>query len=158
LISRLEKAYDLYQNDYTNRIIVSGGILGENQKSEAEVMKSVLVSKGVPEEDIIIESKASSTIENFQFSKTILDSLKENQVILVTSEYHIFRSQLIADNNGIFTVPVPSSNPEVGIEHFLRESILSVIFLTIQQWESNEQPLKPHPSFKPEKEMMAQAL
>ncbi|MDX2127836.1 MAG: YdcF family protein [Chloroherpetonaceae bacterium] len=155
LLSRLDKAFDLYRNDYTERIIVSGGILGENQKSEAEVMKAILVEKGVPEENIFMEARASSTIENFQFSRVILDSLKEQQVILVTSEFHVFRAQLIADNNGIYAVPVPSNSPDEGLFQLLRESILSVFYLSIQQWGIDEHPNPIHPSFKPEKEMMA---
>ena len=67
-------------------------------------MKKYLVSVGVPEEAIIEEDKSSRTVENFQFSKKILDDIfvtKDYEVVYTTNGFHIFRAGLIAKQEGL---------------------------------------------------------
>lgn len=83
-------------------IIVTGGKGPGESITEAEAMKTYLVSKGVDEKRIIEENKASSTFENMKYSKDIIDKLgKRNyKVTIVTNNFHILRSKILAKRAG----------------------------------------------------------
>jgi len=94
-------------NDYKNHgyIVVSGGQGHDEDLSEAEAMKKYLLEQGLSEEKIIIEDKSRNTRENFKFSR---DKIEENSgkpiedvsVKVVTTDFHAFRSNFIAERNG----------------------------------------------------------
>jgi len=92
-------------------VIVTGGVgLGETI-SEGEAMKNYLVAKGIPEEKIIVESKATSTMENFKYTKQILNERtgrSDYKVLVVTSDFHMARSKVLASVNGFTPYGIPS--------------------------------------------------
>ena len=65
-------------------------------------MKRYLIENGINEEDIIIENKSANTLQNMRFSKNIIDKInKDGKIIFSTTNYHVFRSGVIANNEGI---------------------------------------------------------
>jgi uncharacterized SAM-binding protein YcdF (DUF218 family) len=54
-----------------------------------------LVSSGMPEERIIHEIRATSTMENARFTREVLDQLQAQRVILVTDWFHVPRATAI---------------------------------------------------------------
>lgn len=70
-----ERAAELYQQGYAPLVICAGGFGKRTQfdKPEAEVFKEILLRKGVPEKDILIENKSSNTGENILFVKKLLE-------------------------------------------------------------------------------------
>lgn len=94
---RLDKAVEYY-NEYPEvKIIVSGGKGIDEPKAEAEVMKDYLLTKGVLENNILLENKSTSTFENMEYSKKIIDEQSsEYSLGIVTTDFHIFRSKMIA--------------------------------------------------------------
>lgn len=107
LKGRVDKAIDFGKNQYkkTNKNLVyvpSGGKGKDEIISEAKAMKNYLIEKGINRNNIIIEDKSISTIQNMQFSKEKIDKIKENaKIIFSTNNYHVFRSGVIANNLGI---------------------------------------------------------
>lgn len=103
LKSRLDKAIDAYKKNSSAIIIVSGGIDFSETKSEAEVMKMYLIKKGVSETSILKEENSTSTMENIVYSKKIMDShsMKKYNVAIVTSDFHVFRTNMLAKRNNI---------------------------------------------------------
>lgn len=69
-------AADLYHQGYFSLVVVSGGVQTSKGILEAEQMKAVLLSRGVPEEIILVEDKATHTGENVLFSMALLDKTK----------------------------------------------------------------------------------
>ena len=56
-------------------------------------MKRYLISQGIPEDDILIEDRSTTTYENLSFSKEIIDSQEGRKyTALVTSNYHVYRA------------------------------------------------------------------
>ena len=94
LQDRLDKAIDVYRKDPTPpKLIPSGGRGSDENLSEAEAMKRYLLEQGIPEDDIIMEDQSTTTLENLQFSKSILDGFDGRKYIaLVTSNYHVYRA------------------------------------------------------------------
>lgn len=104
---RVDKAISFYkkQLEKTGKkayFVPSGGQGSDEIMSEAEAMKNYLVEQGIPEEQILPETASTTTKENMQFSKKIIDEKKENAaVIFSTTSYHVFRSGIIASEAGI---------------------------------------------------------
>ena len=94
LQDRLDKAIEVYRADPTPpKLIPSGGKGSDESISEAEAMTRYLVSRGIPEEDILPEDQSTTTLENLQFSKKILDSYEGRKyTTLVSSNYHVYRA------------------------------------------------------------------
>lgn len=101
LRERLEHGLKLYQEGYYPFLIVSGGLDKPGYKyTEAEGMRNYLVSKGVPEEAIILENEATSTYENLLYSQRIMKDHDWKRAIIVTHDYHGTRALEIAGTLG----------------------------------------------------------
>lgn len=93
------------------KIIACGGVTQGHRVSEAEVMARLLKEQGVPAEDIIIENESQTTIENFLNAARILGGAKGKRVLVVTSDYHVFRSVLTARRAGLRAKGYPAALP-----------------------------------------------
>ena len=102
LAGRIERALGFYraQVGETGKapvIITSGGQGPDEIVSESASMKAYLLEKGVPEEHILEEDRSASTYENMQFSRDLIRSrTPEARVAFSTTNYHVFRSGLMA--------------------------------------------------------------
>lgn len=112
LKNRLDSAIEYYKENEDAIIIVSGGQGPQENITEALAMERYLLSKGIPQEKIIKEEKATSTYENFVYSKKILDEKFDDnyKVCFVSNEYHIYRASSLAKIAGIENVTHTHSN------------------------------------------------
>ncbi len=107
LKGRTDKALDFAKNQFKGTgkkcvIIPSGGQGIDEVISEGEAMKRYLLEQNVPNEDIMAETCSANTFENMTFSKKLADSVKANaSLVFATTNYHLFRSGLIANEAGI---------------------------------------------------------
>lgn len=128
---RLDKAIEYYNKNKDINIIVSGGQGTDEITTEALGMKNYLVDNGVNEENIILEDKATTTLENIIFSKKIMENLNlEKRALIVTSDYHLLRGRFIAsilgiDNEGLCSISSLSSR----VYYMIREYPTSIIDL-----------------------------
>lgn len=90
---RVDYAVKLYRQGYAPHLIFSSGT--QFVFNEADVMKSLAVSLGVPIEMIILEDKAANTYQNVKFTKEILDKRNWKKVLLISSPYHMGRVSLV---------------------------------------------------------------
>lgn len=102
LVERLEAAYEYLEENPKAVCVVSGGQGDGEDISEAECMYRWLVAKGIDKERIYKEEMSTSTAENIAFSKDIIkeNGLNEN-IAIVTSEYHSYRAGIIAKENEV---------------------------------------------------------
>ena len=107
LKGRVDKAIEFGKQQYEiNKkkivYIPSGGKGKDEVTSEAAAIKKYLLSKGIKENQIIIEDKSTSTKENMKYSKSIIDNInKDAKISFSTTNYHVFRSGVIACEQGI---------------------------------------------------------
>lgn len=92
LKDRLDTAYEAYIKGASSKIIVSGDH-GRKTYDEVNVMKDYLISKGVPSDNIFMDHAGFSTYDTIYRAKEIFLC---NKVLIVTQEFHIFRSLYIA--------------------------------------------------------------
>lgn len=128
---RLDKAIEYYNKHKSVNIIVSGGQGNDENITEALAMKNYLISNGVNSNNIIEENKATTTLENIIYSKKILDNINnKGKVLIVTSDYHLFRGRLIASILGIENEGICSTSSISGrLYYMIREYPTSIIDL-----------------------------
>ena len=99
----IEFAKEQKEKSGKNIIFVPSGGQGQDEViSEAEAMKNYLIQNGISEDDIIIENKSTNTIQNMRFSKNKIEEINKNgKIIFSTTNYHVFRSGVIANNEGV---------------------------------------------------------
>lgn len=101
---RLFQAIALYKSKKVNKIILSGGsgdVLYKSNK-EANYVSSFLIDNNILQDDIIIESLSRNTYENAINTKEILDSLKFQKTILITSAFHMYRAKKCFNKQGAY--------------------------------------------------------
>lgn len=104
LASRIDKALTLHEKHPGSKLVFSGG-QGENEQlPEAEAMAEYARTKGLPEEFILIEDQSKNTNQNIRFSKEFIrehGKNKDENVIIVTNRYHLFRALLTAKEENL---------------------------------------------------------
>ena len=90
------------KNGKSLKFIPSGGKGTDEIMPEADAMKNYLIEQSINENNIIVENKSRNTFENMKYSKNIILNDKENaKISFVTTNYHVFRSGVIANECGI---------------------------------------------------------
>ncbi len=119
---RLDAAIGYLEENPGTRVLVSGGQGSNEPMTEAQGMYDYLVERGIAPERIVKEEKSTSTAENLLFSKEYLDE-KEDSVVIVTSNFHVFRALNIAQKQGYenVTALAASTYPYMLPNNLLRE-------------------------------------
>ena len=125
LRQRIDAAADYLQTYPDAVAIVSGGMGPGEDISEAECMYNCLVAAGIAPERILLEDRATSTMENLRYSLALLD--EGSSVAIVSNEFHLYRADQMARQLGLSPALVPASTeyPILLTSYFLRE-ILAV--------------------------------
>ena len=89
-------------------ILLSGGQVYSDTGAEAKIASRILISLGVSPEDILVETRSINTTQNAKFSAEILREHGFHRPILVTSAFHMKRSVLNFEKQGIEVVPYPT--------------------------------------------------
>jgi hypothetical protein len=71
--SSMVPAVDLYRRGLTPKILISGHGPAPANEPECDLYKAYAMERGVPEQAILLERKASNTLENFVFSKAVIE-------------------------------------------------------------------------------------
>jgi uncharacterized SAM-binding protein YcdF (DUF218 family) len=78
--------------------------------SEAELVKQQLLLLGVPDDAIVLETKARNTRENGLFARELLQEMGAGKVLLVTSAWHMRRSEAVFGKLGIDVIPAATDS------------------------------------------------
>ena len=105
---RINHGIWLYENDYVDYLILTGGIGEGNNASDAYIAKQYALSKSVPEQAIFIEEKSTITEENLENAKSIMDENSFNTAIIVSDPLHMKRAILMAGDYGIDACSSPT--------------------------------------------------
>ena len=104
-------------------IIVTGGN-PKNGNSEAGEMRKMLLLMGFPDNRIIVEDKANSTVQNARFSVPLAKKAGTSGIIVVTSSTHQDRADTNfedAGGNVLATVSFPDGDPGTNVTQFVRD-------------------------------------
>lgn len=91
LQDRLDKAIELYNDGYSEKIIMSGDKTGDDH-SEVNTMKKYAIEHGVDSNHIYLDYYGVSTYDSIYRAKHVFNV---NNVIVVTQPYHLYRAVYI---------------------------------------------------------------
>ena len=128
LKQRLDAALE-YLNTYPDaQCIVTGGKGDAENLSEAQCMFNYLTAAGIDPARITMEDRATSTVENLQNVRAMLDT---NEVDILSSDFHLCRAGLIAKDAGFIPTLLPAKTEPLSllVPWFLREIVALEAYL-----------------------------
>ena len=126
LVARLDTAMEYLEKYPEARLILTGGNADDSGRSEADVMREILMEKGVPEDKLIIEDQAQTTKENFRNIAGMISA--DEPVVMISSNYHMDRAVRNASESGfskVMRLPAPSGFLAYGA-NMLSEVVLNL--------------------------------
>ena len=125
--ARVDKAIELYKAKKAPKIILSGGFTSKNC-SEACIMKTYALEQSIPEKDLILEEKSLNTYQNAYYSVALMKRYKMSKALVVTSEFHIRRTNAIFSKYNIVhqmkAAPNGATGPQLALNLFKEQLIL----------------------------------
>lgn len=100
LAARIDRGIELARYNPGALLIMSGGQGPGEDMPESEAMAEYAVGQGIDAGRILKENRSISTQENLWFSRELMSGTNP-RIILVTTAYHVFRSLLLARQQGI---------------------------------------------------------
>jgi len=105
LLRRVQHAVTLWKAGAAPLLLMTGGI-GRFLPSEAEMMRSIALEAGVPEESILLEPRGLSTLDSAQkclqlLKNSNIGSLSQLKAIIVTDNWHMRRSLMTFRHVGL---------------------------------------------------------
>ena len=114
--------------------IVSGGQGDGEDITEAEAMRRWLTAQGVSGDRILMEDRSTNTAENLANSLALIPDAAGARIAVCSSDYHLYRAQLLARRLGVEveTVPAKTTLPVLRINYFIRESLGSLYYHIVE--------------------------
>lgn len=110
LEDRLETGVALYKSGVAPKLLLSGDD-GQVHYNEVKAMKEYALNAGVPAEDIFLDHAGFSTYESIYRAAYIFQI---ERVVVVTQEYHLYRSLYGCERMGITALGVSSNQDSYG--------------------------------------------
>ncbi len=134
LSDRIQAAAKYLEKNPDVICVVTGGKASEENISEAQCMYNCLTELGIAPNRILMEDKATSTIENFQFSLELLEKKlgkRPDTVGVLSNEFHLLRATMIAEDFGVHAIAMPATTSSIKdfVSYFFRE-----IFVVWHDW------------------------
>ena len=131
--ARLDHAWELYEHGMAPLIITTGGAGGDPRFSEGQVGRDYLLSRGVPEVNLIAETQADDTDESTRRVAVIMRTNDLHTALLVSDAYHLYRAKRMMERLGItaYASPRPESIPKTSWGRFtaaVREAFSYVLY------------------------------
>lgn len=111
LEDRLKQGINLYEAGVSDRLLMSGDH-GRLNYDEVNAMKQYAKEAGIPSGNIFMDHAGFSTYESLYRAR---DIFKADKIIIISQEYHLYRSIYIAEGLGIEAYGVSSDlRPYIG--------------------------------------------
>jgi len=131
LKERLDTAYTFWSRYPDSTLILSGGQGPGEALTEAEAMRRYLLTRGVPENRILLEDRSTSTYENMLYTKEMLEKteggLGNKSFTIVTNDYHLFRSKRLAARVGLNASGLPAPTPPFTLPKAYTRELAAVV-------------------------------
>lgn len=134
LQARLDAALAYHDRNPAAVIVVSGGRGPQEDLPEALAMQEYLEGRGVRPTLILRDDRSTSTEENFALSLRLLDArlTPGYTVAFVTSDFHVYRAERIAQADGLTVRHVSAPTPW----YFWPTDYLREIVMVVRMWVS----------------------
>lgn len=131
---RINHAIWLYENDYVEKIIFTGGKGEDDELAESEVARDYAIKNNIHSEDILIETKSKITEENLKYAYEMAKEKNLNTFTIVSDPLHMKRTILIAKDMGmeVYSSPTQSSAYKTlnsKVPFFFRELFFTIGYI-----------------------------
>jgi len=131
LQDRLDKAAEYLAEHPDMTVVVSGGQGSDEPDTEANVMKNVLMEKGVNGENILLEDNSFNTWENLENSIEVLAAAGYDvteEILVVSNGFHLARvhmlwERLTGGQDNLSVLAAPSSHVPSRWKMHFREPV-----------------------------------
>lgn len=106
---RIDHALWLYEQQLVNKLIFTGGRGSEGEAAESEVARQYAIAKGIPERDILIETKSKITEQNLYYAKEIGEKAGLSSYLIVSDPLHMKRAMMMAEDLELQANPSPAT-------------------------------------------------
>lgn len=146
---RLDKAAEYAAENPESVLVLSGAQGAGEPVAEAQAMQAYLLEQGITEEQMILEDRSYSTLENIVYSRLLIEADREAKkaqwqkertgnafpamqvadkpvrIGIITSNFHLYRARMIARKQGLTDVRgIASESDRILFVHFcLRDSL-----------------------------------
>ncbi len=130
--SKLQKT----RSDHDIVFVPSGGQGSDEVMAEGDAIRNYLVGEGIDDEHILVENKSTNTDQNFALSYKLInehyykthDKESKPDIAFSTTNYHVFRSGMLASSKGITAEGVGAKTVSYfWINAFIREFIATLV-------------------------------
>lgn len=118
---RIDRAVALWRETGAKLIMPCGGLTYERQRTEAEVMREMLVERGVPESIILLEDQSRITLENMLNAYALLGP--DKRVAVVSSDYHMDMALNDCRAVGLNAYGVGAETPDIAYRDAMRAEL-----------------------------------
>jgi len=131
LLSRGYAAIRYLNKNPETKVIVTGGQGPGENITEAASLRRLLLENKIDKERIFSEDRSRNTMENFIFADELYN-LKDKNIIIVTSDYHMFRALSIAKKINYKNVSgLPSRSQRSILPAFLLREYVTVVYYSL---------------------------
>ena len=125
LKARLDHVVEIWRDDTTAHVVVTGGKQPGDRFTEATASATYLVAQGVPDNKILREVNGRSSFQSLADSAVFLKKKGLTRVVLVSDAYHAARIEGIAEEVGLdaSVSPTPTSRDSDHIGHYAKETV-----------------------------------
>ena len=133
LNARINAAADYLLDNPNTKVICSGGQGPGEEITEAYAIQQGLMDRGITKDRILLEERSTNTVENLTFSKALIPS-PESSVVIITSNFHIYRAFRIAQKLGYENLSMASAHELLMTtpQYYVRE-----FFALVKDWLCN---------------------
>jgi len=90
LFKGIELYYNLNNNEFPVKFLVSGKGKDYSNDSEALFMKKFLIKNNIPRESIIVENNSTNTVENiYLINKILSNNFIYDKLFIITHDFHV---------------------------------------------------------------------
>lgn len=133
LKERLDAAYEYLLENPEAICVLSGGQGDGEDISEAECMYRYLTERGIAAERLLLEDRSTTTEENLRFSMELLEEQGiEEPITIVTSEFHEYRANQVAERLGITSYSTPSHTFILYLPTFYVRELYGILYYMVR--------------------------
>jgi len=110
LARRIEHAHEGAAAGRAARIVASGGRRWWGE-AEADVIRRVLLDRGVDPDTVFVEVRSNDTLENARFASALIRRLGGRRIAVATCDWHMPRAVSCFRTYGVAVEPWPARSP-----------------------------------------------
>lgn len=137
LAKRLDTAIEYMSTNTDIKVVLTGGQAEGQLASEAQVMAWYMENRQIPLDQMLLEEKATNTMENILFSKKLIEAFYHmplEEVVVVTSDYHLLRAQMLGRRVGLRVLGVASPSPPSLYQQYAVREFFAIFKSMVFDW------------------------